>query len=262
MEKFISGSLSQQKAYTIAFVLTIKEVLAQDSEKKVKQSSSFADILDQLVIAIKEPSADHLVLYIGIAIALSFFGYFIYSVLGGGKPKLHKQQLYLSDVVDTSSATVDKDAAFHKKLDQQGPYAREPTGVLTRDSTIKLREAITEKSYLDFKERRDVLMNERIAMMKGNKQQDYLKLVQKAANEYREVTQKVTESALSFLDITEQDYINSFKQLLQEPTAAKLMENMEFEVREKHEPVLPIKPRDLVKKVYCEQLQMEAQCEI
>jgi hypothetical protein len=46
--------------------------------------------LDQLVIAIKEPSADHLVLYIGIAIALSFFGYFIYSVLGGGKPKLHK----------------------------------------------------------------------------------------------------------------------------------------------------------------------------
>jgi hypothetical protein len=40
-----------------------------------------------------------------------------------------------------------------------------------------LREAITEKSYLDFKERRDVLMNERIALMKGNKQQDYLKLV-------------------------------------------------------------------------------------
>jgi hypothetical protein len=90
MEKFISGSLSQQKAYTIAFVLTIKEVLAQDSEKKVKQSSSFADILDQLVLAIKEPSADHLVLYIGIAIALSFLGYFIYSVLGGGKPKLYK----------------------------------------------------------------------------------------------------------------------------------------------------------------------------
>lgn len=177
MEKFISGSLLQQKAYTIAFVLTIKEVLAQDSEKKVKQSSSFSDMLDQLVLAIKEPSADHLVLYIGIAIAMSFLGYFIYSALGGGKPKLYKDQILLSDFVDTSSGTVDKVAAFHKKLDQRGPYAREPTGILTRDSTIKLREEITEKAYLDFKDRREVLMNERIAMMKAKKQQDYLKLV-------------------------------------------------------------------------------------
>ena len=72
----------------------------------------------------------------------------------------------------------------------------------------------------------------------------------------------MTESALSFLDITEQDYINSFKELLKEPTAAKLMENMEFDVREKYEPVLPLKSRDEVKKIYCEQLQMEAQSEI
>jgi hypothetical protein len=129
------------------------------------------------VLAIKEPSADHLVLYIGMAIAMSFLGYFIYSALGGGKPKLFEKQLLLSDVVDTSSASVDKDSAFHKKLDQRGPYAREPTGILTRDSTIKLREQITEKSYLDFKDRRDALMNERISFMKTNKQQDYLKLV-------------------------------------------------------------------------------------
>ena len=40
------------------------------------------------------------------------------------------------------------------------------------------------------------------------------------------------------------------------------MENMEFDVREKYEPVLPLKSRDEVKKIYCEQLQMEAQCEI
>ena len=79
--------------------------------------------------------------------------------------------------MDTSSASVDKDSTFQKKLDQRGPYAREPTGILSRDSTIKLREQITEKSYLDFKDRRDALMNERISFMKTNKQQDYLKLV-------------------------------------------------------------------------------------
>ena len=68
----------------------------------------------------------------------------------------------------------------------------------------------------------------------------------------------MTESALSFLDITEQDYINSFKELLKEPTAAKLMENMEFDVREKYEPVLPLKSRDEVKEIYCKFLECDA----
>jgi hypothetical protein len=29
-------------------------------------------------------------------------------------------------------------------LDQAGPYAREPTGILTKDALIKLRRAISE----------------------------------------------------------------------------------------------------------------------
>lgn len=109
--------------------------------------------MDQIVQSVKEPSADHLNIYIGLAIAMSFLGYFLYVSLGLGKPKLCKEQLFLSDVVDSSSKAVDKEDAFHKKLDQNGPYAREPTGILTRESILKLRTLINEKAYLEYRPR-------------------------------------------------------------------------------------------------------------
>lgn len=105
---------------------------------------------------------------------MAFLGYFLYTVFGSDKPKLHKEQLHLSDLVDATSESVNKDSAFHKKLDQEGPYAREPSGILTIESILKLRRAISEKAYLEFKERREELMQERIAMLKQNKQPEYM----------------------------------------------------------------------------------------
>lgn len=116
METFLQKTPSQQKVYAIAFVLTMREVLAQDGAKS-KQSGQVAEILNSIMQAVKEPSADHLYIYIGMVIAMAFLGFFVYRALGVGKPKLHKEQLLLSDVVDSSITAVDKDAAFHKKLD-------------------------------------------------------------------------------------------------------------------------------------------------
>ena len=60
-------------------------------------------------------------------------------------------------------------------------------------------------------------------MLKLNHQEDYLRLVKESANECREVIDKITESALSKIGITDQDYNNSFGELLKEPTAVELI---------------------------------------
>ena len=39
---------------------------------------------------------------------------------------------------------------------------------------------------------------------------------------------------------------------------SKFMEKIDYDIRDKHEPHDPIKSKDEVKKIYCEQLQMEA----
>ena len=129
--------------------------------------------MDQIVVSVQQPSADHLNIYIGLILAMAFLGYFLYTTFGSDKPKTIKEQLYLSDLVDTTSESVNKDSAFHKKLDQEGPYAREPSGLLTKESLLKLRRAISEKAYFEFKERREELMQERIAFMKQHKHSEY-----------------------------------------------------------------------------------------
>ena len=126
---------------------------------------------------------------------------------------------------------------------------------MTKDSTIKLRHLITEKAYLEFRERRDELLNERISLMKANRQQDYMKSVGKSLTEYRDVMQRATTSAINFLDISETDYVNSFKQLLATPENQKIMMKMEEDIRDKYEPQTPLsKSQTEYKKIYCEKL--------
>ena len=105
-------------------------------------------------------------------------------------------------------------------------------------------------------------MNKRIRMLKENNDDEYEHLIAKHIREYREVIQKETESTLFQLGIPEQDYNNSFEELSKKLSTAKLIANMELEVREKHESVLPLKSRQEVKKIYCEQLKMEADSDL
>lgn len=69
------------------------------------------------MVAVKEPHADHLNIYLGMFFAMAFLGYFLYTLFSG-KEKFHSNQLLASDLVDSSADSVNKDAAFHKSLDQ------------------------------------------------------------------------------------------------------------------------------------------------
>lgn len=103
---------------------------------------------------------------------MAFVGYFMYSVFGS-KEKLHSEQLLLADLVENTPES-DRDASFHKKLDQLGPFEREQSGILTPEATLKLKRAITEKAYREFANRSDELLQERIGYLKTQKQNEYM----------------------------------------------------------------------------------------
>lgn len=139
--------------------------------------------------SVKEPSADHLNIYIGMLFVAAFMGYFIYNMVTS-KPKLHNEQLLLSDVLDNTANAPKKMAAFHKSLDENGPFPIEPTEILSAENYVKLRRLISEQSYIEFRDRRDELMEERIMHMKQGKQKEYMASVNTAATEYRNITMK------------------------------------------------------------------------
>ena len=103
---------------------------------------------------------------------------------------------------------------------------------------------------------------ERVNFMREKKQQEYQNLLKKQSDDYREFNRKVTQAALSFLNITEQDYSKSYQELTAENITkgeyGKLMEKIDYDIRDKHELRHPIKSKDEVKKIYLELLQMES----
>lgn len=120
--------------------------------------------------------------------------YFVYTTFTA-KPAKHIEQLLLSDIANAKvemATNETKDASFHKKLDEAGPYTRDANGVLTSECMLGLKRLITEKAYLDFRDRREELLQERINLMKQQKQQEYMTSVLTSLEEYRAQTQKVT----------------------------------------------------------------------
>jgi hypothetical protein len=78
-----------------------------------------------------------------------------------------------------------------------------------------------------------------------------------------EHAKRATNSALNFLDISEEDYINSFKNVMTQAEYRRVAEQIEKEVRDKLEPVKPLdKSKDEYKKIYCEMLQLEAKADV
>jgi hypothetical protein len=54
--------------------------MAQDAFT-AKETKQYDGILDRLMAAVKEPSANHINVYVGMAFALAFIGYFLYNNL-------------------------------------------------------------------------------------------------------------------------------------------------------------------------------------
>jgi fucose permease len=79
-------------------VLTVRQVLADKRTFKGDAEVQVTSLLDKIMKAVKEPSSDNINLYVSILFAMAFIGYFMYSTFSG-KPKLHAEQLLLSDVV-------------------------------------------------------------------------------------------------------------------------------------------------------------------
>lgn len=71
-----------------------------------------------------------------------------------------------------------------------------------------------EKACMDFQKRQNELLEERVAALKQGKPQEYTSLVSKSLAEKRTMMNKVTQDALKFTSISEEDFNSSLSDLL------------------------------------------------
>lgn len=145
-------------------------------------------LLDQVMEALQDPSAEHMQIYMGLGVALAVVAGILYMALSGGKAK--EATLTLSELEDAAPSQlkgkkaktaaakkakkVEEDdgweddehdsASMLKEIDQVGGFTKTMEGTLEPADMIKLRRIIGKYAYKSFMPVKEEMMNKRLAL--------------------------------------------------------------------------------------------------
>ena len=158
------------------------------------------ELLDQVMEALQEPSAEHMQIYAGLGVALAVVAGILYMALGGSSSKA--QTITLSELEDaapsqpkgkkaklsggaqakkTKKEKEDDDweddehdsASMFKEIDSLGGFTKTMEGTLEPADMIKLRRVIGKYAYRSFMPVKEEMMQKRLALFKAKKWPEY-----------------------------------------------------------------------------------------
>ena len=190
--------------------LLAKNVLAEAEGEQAEQVHKQMTLVDQVMEALKNPSADHAQIYVALGIVIAAVAFLLSQAF---KPAGKNEELMftLDQVVDDPKQTEEKSADdFYKELSNGKPYKTNLDGTLTDESLIKLRSLINKRAYALFVPRKTEMMEERLGFYKQKNMPKYVESIKQSATEYERIMKEASQDALGFLDITEKNYEASF----------------------------------------------------
>jgi len=243
--------------------LLAKNVLAQADGEQAEQAFKQLTLVDQVMDALKNPSADHAQIYIALGIVVAAVAYFLTQAF---KPAGKDEDLMftLDQVVDDPKQSEEKSADdFYNELSKGKPYKTNLDGTLNDKSLIKLRSLINKRAYALFVPRKMEMMEERLGHYKTKNMQKYVESIKQSATEYERIMKESSQDALGFLDISEKNYEASFIAAKGNQTLWQELQKNEQEVR-----MLVDKPREIVesrdeiKNIYLTKIKADFDCEM
>jgi hypothetical protein len=172
--------------------LLAKNVLAQADGEQAEQVNKQLTLVDQVMEALKNPSADHAQIYIALGIVVAAVAFLLSQAF---KPAAENKDLMftLDQVVDDPKQSEEKAADdFYSELSKGKPYKTNLDGTLTDDSLIKLRSLINKRAYSTFVPRKMEMMDERLGFYKSKNMQKYVESIKQSATEYERIMKETS----------------------------------------------------------------------
>ena len=274
MEKgrIVQGTFAQRRVQLISMCLMAKQILAQEGEQQeenttgqeqTQQEAPEVTIIDQVLDALKNPSAEHINIYAGLGFVVLVI-VLVASQVMKEKEDDPEATLTLGEIVkDPMAQEKDDKAAYHRAIDANGPYPTEISGELTADALIKLRHVICKQAYTKFMPRKHELMEERLGYFKQKNMEKYIQCIQKSAQDYEAIMKESTLEALKQLDISEKNYEGSFLKARSDQAVLQKLQKTEEGIRLEVEPKREIfETKSDIKKVMMEKIKLDFDCEM
>eukprot|EP00352_Strombidinopsis_acuminata_P002360 CAMPEP_0176382268 /NCGR_PEP_ID=MMETSP0126-20121128/32553_1 /TAXON_ID=141414 ORGANISM="Strombidinopsis acuminatum, Strain SPMC142" /NCGR_SAMPLE_ID=MMETSP0126 /ASSEMBLY_ACC=CAM_ASM_000229 /LENGTH=147 /DNA_ID=CAMNT_0017746605 /DNA_START=286 /DNA_END=729 /DNA_ORIENTATION=+ len=116
---------------------------------------------------------------------------------------------------------------MHKDLDQVGEFAKTYQGTMEFEALCKFRGIIAKYAHKAFKPKKEALMLERIEFFKKQQWKEYAQCIQKAQVAFNDAMRDYTLEACRWIEFSEQDYANSWRECMQDPEKRKQIGEVE-----------------------------------
>lgn len=80
------------------------------------------------------------------------------------------------------------------------------SGALEKEAFMRLRTLVNQHVMLEFKEKKEELMNKRIEAYKQRNDQAYAQFISEASQQYMALLQTRTRDSIEFLNVSEANY--------------------------------------------------------
>lgn len=171
------------------------------------------------------------------------------------------QQLTLNDATGTENKTANereqqKDTIL-KRLDKEGPFERDAYGILTKEAFLHLRRILSEQVLIEFKDKKEELMNQRLAAFQNRDQRTYMTKIQEASQEYLKLLGKKQQQALNFLEISEPNFKSAYEQVMMDPVMKQRLQDEDDQIKMNMEKKDVKESKSEIKAMWLEKLRME-----
>lgn len=265
-------------------------MLAQAATEDGQQQAAAVetDLINQVLDALKNPSGDHMQIYVQLGVALVLVAGLVYAGLQAMKPKEQlmftmadaegdkpKKRARVKKPQGAPQAAVaspakkdddwedydfDKDAMF-KELDEAGPFAKKLTGTLEPEAFYKFRQIVMKYTFLAFADRKEELMQNRLTFFKSQRWQEYAKQIATASRDYQVCMKQVTMHAGQFIDLDGQCYEATVRESQQDQELMQRLAKIEEETRLVVDQSTEVRSKEELKQILMEKIKLEAAIE-
>lgn len=144
-------------------------------------------------------------------------------------------------------------------IDNLPEISKELNGTLSKEAFLLVRNLISKHVQIEFKGKKDELMNQRLAHFKESDWQNYVKMIGMAAQAHNTLMIQRTKQVIEHLDMSEENWKHSNDAAARDPNLAKRMQEHDLNLAKVLDSKEVVESKEEIKRIWMEKVRLEGE---
>lgn len=144
-------------------------------------------------------------------------------------------------------------------IDNLPEISKELNGTLSKEAFLLVRNLISKHVQIEFKGKKDELMNQRLTHFKESEWQNYVKMIGMAAQAHNDLLIQRTKQVIEHLDMSEENWKHSNGAAGRDPNVAKRMQEHDLNLAKVLDSKEVVESKEEIKRIWMEKVRLEGE---